>query len=334
MSEAHAETIVRVVKRENPYVSIERATLQDTALSWAVRGMLAYLLSLPRDWKIKVEHLQGQGDAGRDAVRHILGELQARGYASGFGARERGERGRLSTSADIVVYESPNLNPYHKPEGSPETEKPSPERPATASPAPESPATANTSAYKRNTLQKKQETNKTPTHGARPRVTQPAAQATGSADAGVGVPSSSSVAKSKHAKQTCVEWAGWKKKQPDSGIRDPYAVGRARWQDGTADDEIDAYLAGKNPEAAKVERAAAPDISSCPDCHGAGMYYPEGYEKGVAKCTHPRLNAPATSQRAAPPRPPVGQANLHGTPRGSSPRAHLHVVSSQDPGAV
>lgn len=31
------------------------------------------------------------------------------------------------------------------------------------------------------------------------------------------------------------------------------------------------------------------DVSKCPDCGGSSMYYPEGYEKGVAKCTHKRL---------------------------------------------
>jgi hypothetical protein len=30
-------------------------------------------------------------------------------------------------------------------------------------------------------------------------------------------------------------------------------------------------------------------ISKCPDCGGSGMYYPEGYEKGVAKCRHEEL---------------------------------------------
>ncbi len=31
------------------------------------------------------------------------------------------------------------------------------------------------------------------------------------------------------------------------------------------------------------------DASKCPDCFGTGMYYPEGYEKGVAKCGHEKL---------------------------------------------
>ena len=37
----------------------------------------------------------------------------------------------------------------------------------------------------------------------------------------------------------------------------------------------------------------ARDTSACPDCHGNGMYYPEGKEKGVAKCRHPRLDEAA-----------------------------------------
>jgi hypothetical protein len=36
------------------------------------------------------------------------------------------------------------------------------------------------------------------------------------------------------------------------------------------------------------------DAGKCPDCFGAGMYYPEGFEKGVARCPHPRLTAAGT----------------------------------------
>jgi hypothetical protein len=35
--------------------------------------------------------------------------------------------------------------------------------------------------------------------------------------------------------------------------------------------------------------AAKIDASKCPDCYGTGMYYPEGFEKGVARCDHKRL---------------------------------------------
>lgn len=33
------------------------------------------------------------------------------------------------------------------------------------------------------------------------------------------------------------------------------------------------------------------DSSQCPDCSGTGMYYPEGYDKGVARCHHSKLTA-------------------------------------------
>jgi len=31
------------------------------------------------------------------------------------------------------------------------------------------------------------------------------------------------------------------------------------------------------------------DYSDCPDCHGVGMWYPGGFEKGVAKCLHTKV---------------------------------------------
>jgi hypothetical protein len=31
------------------------------------------------------------------------------------------------------------------------------------------------------------------------------------------------------------------------------------------------------------------DAAKCPDCFGAGMWYPEGFDKGVARCQHEKL---------------------------------------------
>jgi ATP phosphoribosyltransferase regulatory subunit HisZ len=33
------------------------------------------------------------------------------------------------------------------------------------------------------------------------------------------------------------------------------------------------------------------DASKCPDCFGTGMWYPEGFERGVARCEHKQLVA-------------------------------------------
>lgn len=129
-------TVVRIHRHDNPYVMIERSTVQDERLSWEARGLLVYLLSLPPDWDIRVSHLQKQGDAGRDALRRILRELQGFGYVSGFGESERAGRGRFGQS-EIRVYESPRLNPHWSQGESPEPEKPSPLGPSPDSPSPE-----------------------------------------------------------------------------------------------------------------------------------------------------------------------------------------------------
>ena len=40
--------------------------------------------------------------------------------------------------------------------------------------------------------------------------------------------------------------------------------------------------------------AAKADALKCPDCFGTGMWYPEGFEKGVARCRHEKLTPEAT----------------------------------------
>ena len=49
--------------------------------------------------------------------------------------------------------------------------------------------------------------------------------------------------------------------------------------------QLDAEAAEQNTAAPSVRI----DASKCPDCFGTGMYYPEGFEKGVARCPHAKL---------------------------------------------
>jgi hypothetical protein len=46
--------------------------------------------------------------------------------------------------------------------------------------------------------------------------------------------------------------------------------------------------------------AARKEVRECPDCFGTGMYYPGGFEKGVARCKHERLVAAAGASEVAP----------------------------------
>jgi hypothetical protein len=43
--------------------------------------------------------------------------------------------------------------------------------------------------------------------------------------------------------------------------------------------------------AGAAEPSPAVDASQCSDCFGTGMYYPEGFDKGVARCRHEKLTA-------------------------------------------
>jgi hypothetical protein len=46
------------------------------------------------------------------------------------------------------------------------------------------------------------------------------------------------------------------------------------------------------PEIGTAESSIpAEQLRNCPDCGGSGLYYPGGYEKGVAKCRHEKLSA-------------------------------------------
>jgi len=51
-------------------------------------------------------------------------------------------------------------------------------------------------------------------------------------------------------------------------------------------------------EAAGEQSATTPkvDILQCPDCFGTGMWYPQGYDKGVARCTHDKLRAAESNE--------------------------------------
>lgn len=66
------------------------------------------------------------------------------------------------------------------------------------------------------------------------------------------------------------------------GIVNPGGYATTIYRTGEADSLIESFL---NPEPSPSKIS----IANCPDCHGTGMYYPEGYEKGAAKCRHEKL---------------------------------------------
>lgn len=76
--------------RENPYVMISREMAQDKSISPKAKGVLLYLLSLPRDWKIYHSQLQNGLGVGEDYITSAMEELISNGYADRTRERVKG----------------------------------------------------------------------------------------------------------------------------------------------------------------------------------------------------------------------------------------------------
>lgn len=102
--------IIRVSKEDNRFAQIDNRPLHDNALSWKAKGMLAYLLSKPDNWKVRVTDLIRQSADGEASVRAGLKELQEAGYL--IVKQERGEDGRwLPTEYTVFEYPPHSDNP-------------------------------------------------------------------------------------------------------------------------------------------------------------------------------------------------------------------------------
>jgi hypothetical protein len=150
------KTVFRIRKTSN-YVSISRFTLEDKRLSWEARGLHAFLLAKPDDWKTCIAHLIKCSPAGRDKTRRIINELIAHNYI--VKSEQRSLQGRFS-SPQYIVYETPHdgfLDQSNR-RIQPETENPS-----TVNPSPGKPSPSDPPLLSIQTQQSKQITNKTTT---------------------------------------------------------------------------------------------------------------------------------------------------------------------------
>ena len=100
--------IIHVEERDLPYAQIERACLGDARLSWAARGLLAYLLSKPQNWEVRREELvHASTHDGRYVVQKLLTELAHFGYAKLETVQDG--KGRIQGKR-YVIAERPKFN--------------------------------------------------------------------------------------------------------------------------------------------------------------------------------------------------------------------------------
>lgn len=83
--------IVKIIKRENPYIQIDKTGINDNRLSWGASGLLTYLIGRPEDWKINLNHLATVKDKDKkDKTRGYLNELREFEYCHYFEIRKSG----------------------------------------------------------------------------------------------------------------------------------------------------------------------------------------------------------------------------------------------------
>ena len=106
------ETIIKIKKREFPYVQIDKRNLENINLSWKAKGLLTYLLSKPNDWKIYVSELIKRSTDGENSIRSGLKELEKIGHL--IKRRIKDKKGRF-IGLEYIVYEDLSergKNPY------------------------------------------------------------------------------------------------------------------------------------------------------------------------------------------------------------------------------
>ena len=109
---------------DGPYTVIGNEAAQDSSLSWKAKGLLVYLLSLPRDWNIRLSELARHATDGIDSTRKAMDELLNAGYIQ-RGSRIRKPDGRLGDYVYLVTGVRDDL---------PELEKPTLEKPTQENP--------------------------------------------------------------------------------------------------------------------------------------------------------------------------------------------------------
>jgi uncharacterized phage protein (TIGR02220 family) len=126
--------IYRVEKNKN-YVVLNRTALNDERLSWKAKGIIAYMLSMPDNWKFYIEEIASHAKDGVDSLRSGIKELSKYGYVKRFPIRD--EKTQKIIEWETVIYESPQSK---KPDREiPHMEKPYMENPQVEKPLMEKP---------------------------------------------------------------------------------------------------------------------------------------------------------------------------------------------------
>lgn len=95
------DTVIIRHRSERNFTVLDNSQIRDSRLSWKARGLVAYLLSLPEGWQLRIAQLVEQAPDGRCSTRAGLAELQKIGYLTI--ERERNPRGRFERTTWTIT---------------------------------------------------------------------------------------------------------------------------------------------------------------------------------------------------------------------------------------
>lgn len=117
-------SIIRIQHSEN-YVVLNKAAFEDMRLTLKAKGLWAYCMSKPNDWKFYVSQMTTCLKEGKDAIYSGLNELIQYGYCE---RRKIREKGKLM-GVEYILYESPEFKKSLPRRDFPYAENPDPENP-------------------------------------------------------------------------------------------------------------------------------------------------------------------------------------------------------------
>src|SRR5699024_8963784 len=97
-------SIFRIKKNDN-FVVMDKAFLNNPKLSWKAKGILAFMLSKPDDWTFYIDELIKHSTDGERSFRSGFKELTDNGYVK----RKPIRKGQRIERWETIVYENPEL---------------------------------------------------------------------------------------------------------------------------------------------------------------------------------------------------------------------------------
>lgn len=105
-------TFFRTVKRENPFVQIDKDLVNDPTISAKAKGIMLYLLSKPEGWKVYQSDIVNHMSDGKTSISNGIKELLDAGYIERN--RAHNEDGTFA-GYEYTVYERKDLKSVDKP---------------------------------------------------------------------------------------------------------------------------------------------------------------------------------------------------------------------------